>query len=89
MPEKDVLPFLREYWIVIAGITTTLWYLLVRWKRSVLMNYATVDQMAECRIGIITKLESQRQENIEQHNRIADKVDDLKTIVIENMRAGK
>ena len=53
----DLLTALREYWHVMTGGILAVWWLLVRIKRSLFMNYATLghvkdrieDVMAELR----------------------------------------
>ena len=67
---KEGKALLEEHWFVFAGGMGALWAMVVRAKRSILQQYATIDELGNIERRIIDKIDRMDEKNTEQHNDI-------------------
>ena len=75
------LAALREYWHIVTGSVLAVWWLLVRIKRSLFMNYATLDHVTYKIEDVMAELKQHEKEEVllaeklhEEHTAAHDKI---------------
>ena len=67
---KYMSTYLEQHWPYVVGVTTTLWYALIRMKKSIFRQYVTLDELHDCKREICSLIEEEGQRNADQHDRI-------------------
>jgi hypothetical protein len=70
--------WVKEYWHIITGVVLVTWFLLVRIKRTLFADYATVDQMFDCKNTILEEVRMSARENVVTHS-------ELKNLLIKHL----
>ena len=67
---KYVSAYLEQHWPYVVGISTALWYAVVRIKKNIFRQYVTLDELHDCKREICKQIAEADQRNTDQHDHI-------------------